>query len=308
MKLDPTSLRLFIAIVETGTIAAAAEREHIAAPAVSKRISQLEHALRTQLLSRNHKGVEPTAAGLALLSLARRAVSYLDDLHAQMLDYAGGARGLVRVFANISATTQFLPTDLASFLDRHPRVNVQLEERNSSVTVKAVAENAADVGIFTMFPHGESVETLAYEVDRLAVIVRNDHPLAKRERVRMAETLDWDFVGMRTGSSINSQLIKVATELDRQLRLRVQVTGYDALFRMVSAGLGIAVAPQNLTKLFVKRLDLTEIALDEDWAPRQLNICIRAAEGLPAAARLFVEHLQARAATRRPKASSDRPG
>lgn len=299
MKLDPTSLRLFIAIVEEGTIAAAAQREHIAAPAVSKRISQLEHALRTQLLSRTHKGVEPTAGGQALLSLARRALSYLDDLHVQMLDYAGGARGLVRVFANISAITQFLPSDLASFLERHPQINVQLEERNSSVSVKAVAENAADVGIFTMFPHGEGVETLSYEADRLAIIVRNDHPLAKRKRVRIAETLDWDFVGMRSGSAINSQLMKVASEADRQLRLRVQVTGYDALCLMVSAGLGIGVAPQNLTRLFAKRLNLTEIALDEEWAQRQLNICVRSAEGLPPAAKLFVQHLQARAAERR---------
>jgi DNA-binding transcriptional LysR family regulator len=84
LKIDPTSLRLFIAIVEEGSIAAAAEREHLAGAAVSKRITQLEYVLRTQLLSRTHKGVEPTAAGVALLNLARRAVSYLDDLHVQM--------------------------------------------------------------------------------------------------------------------------------------------------------------------------------------------------------------------------------
>jgi DNA-binding transcriptional LysR family regulator len=158
---------------------------------VSKRITQLEYVLRTQLLSRTHKGVEPTAAGVALLNLARRAVSYLDDLHVQMLDYAGGERGLVRVFANISAITQFLPTDLASFLHAHPQINVQLEERNSSVSVKAVAENAADVGIYTAFAHSEPVDRWR-EVDRLAVIARNDHPLAKRKRVRFADTLEWE--------------------------------------------------------------------------------------------------------------------
>jgi DNA-binding transcriptional LysR family regulator len=302
MRIDPTSLRLFIAIVEEGSIAAAAEREHLAAAAVSKRITQLEYVLRTQLLSRTHKGVEPTAAGVALLNLARRAVSYLDDLHVQMLDYAGGERGLVRVYANISAITQFLPTDLASFLRAYPQINVQLEERNSSVSVKAVAENAADVGIYTAFAHSEPVESLAYEVDRLAVITRNDHPLAKRKRVQFADTLEWEFVGMRTGSSINSQLGKIATELNRPLRLKIQVTGYDALCLMVSAGLGIAIAPQKLTSLFARRLDLTEIALDEPWAERQLNICVRSVDALPAATKLFVQHLQACASARRSRA------
>ena len=302
MRIDPTSLRLFIAIVEEGSIAAAAEREHLAAAAVSKRITQLEQVLRTQLLSRTHKGVEPTAAGVALLNLARRAVSYLDDLHVQMLEYAGGARGLVRVFANISAITQFLPADLASFMHAYPQINVQLEERNSAVSVKAVAENAADVGIYTAFAHGEPVESLEYEVDRLAVIARNDHPLAKRKRVRFADTLEWEFVGMRTGSSINSQLRKIATELNRPVRLKIQVTGYDALCLMVSAGLGIAIAPQKLTHLFASGLNLTEIMLDEPWAQRQLSVCVRSLDALPAATNLFVQHLQASAAHRRSNA------
>jgi DNA-binding transcriptional LysR family regulator len=296
MKIDPTSLNLFIAVVEEGTIAAAAEREHIAAPAISKRISELEDSLRTQLLSRTHKGVEPTAAGLALLNLARRAVYYLDDLHAQMADYASGTRGQVRVFANISAINQFLPADLASFLEQHPQVQVHLEERNSTVTPKAIAENAADVGIFTMMAHGQRVETLPYRSDRLCLIVRHDHPLAVLHSVRFADTLDWDYVGLRTGSAINTRLVQAAAEQDRELQLRIQVTGFDALCRMVAAGLGIAVAPANLTTLFVQGLGLKEIRLDDEWAKRELRICVRSLQALPTAARLLVEHLQARAA------------
>jgi DNA-binding transcriptional LysR family regulator len=104
---------------------------------------------------------------------------------------------------------------------------------------------------------------------------------------------------MRTGSSINSQLAKIATELNRPLRLKIQVTGYDALCLMVSAGLGIAIAPQKLTSLFARRLDLTEITLDEVWAARQLSICVRSVDALPAATKLFVQHLQACATARR---------
>lgn len=64
MKIDPVSLRLFLAVPELGTITAAAEREHIAASAVSKRISDLEAALRAQLLERSNKGIVPTPAGI----------------------------------------------------------------------------------------------------------------------------------------------------------------------------------------------------------------------------------------------------
>ncbi|WP_028220420.1 LysR family transcriptional regulator [Paraburkholderia oxyphila] len=299
MKLDPVSLNLFIAVIEEGSIAAAAEREHIAAPAISKRIAALEETLRTQLLTRRHKGVEPTAAGYALLNLSRRAVNLLDDIHAEMLDFASGVRGQVRVFSNISAITQFLPDDLATFLEAHPAVEIRLEERNSLVTVRSVAENAADVGIFTLDPHGENVETLPYEEDELSVIVRRDHPLAGRKSVRFEETLAWDFVGLRTGSAINTQLTQTAIRLQKDFRLRIQVTGYDALCLMVSSGLGIGIAPRNLTKLFVKRLGITEVPLAEPWAKRRLGIAIRKRESLSPAAESLVAHLQARAAARR---------
>ncbi|WP_322050193.1 LysR family transcriptional regulator [Paraburkholderia bannensis] len=301
MKLDPVSLSLFIAVVEEGSIAAAAEREHIAAPAISKRISALEESLRTTLLTRHHKGIEPTAAGYALLNLSRRAVNYLDDIHTEMLDYASGTRGQVRVFSNISAITQFLPDDLSTFLEGHPAVEIRLEERNSLVTLRSVAENAADVGIFTVEPHAEAVETLSYEEDELSVVVRRDHPLAGKKSVRFEETLAWDFVGLRTGSAINTQLTQVANRLQKDFRLRIQVTGYDALCLMVSAGLGIAIAPRSLTKLFVRRLGVTEVSLAEPWARRRLGIAIRNRESLSPAAEALVSHLQDRAAARRRK-------
>lgn len=300
MKLDPVSLKLFVAVVEEQGIGKAAEREHIAAAAISKRITELEISLGTKLLTRSHKGVEPTAAGIALLRLARQALHALDEVHTQMLDYASGTRGQVRLFANISAITQFLPGDLARFAEQYPEIQLHLEERNSSVTVKAVAENAADVGIYTRQPHGNDIETLPYEADELAVVLRRDHPLAMRKSLQLVDLLDWDFVGLRTGSAINSQLTEAAMRTGRMIRLRVQVTGYDALCLMVSAGLGIAIAPRHLVRLFVKRLAICEVKLAEPWARRELGICVRAHAELPAASRLLVKHLQDCAKKRKP--------
>ena len=144
MRIDPVSLQLFVAVVETGSIAAASEREHLAAAAVSRRVAELEEQLDTPLLIRHARGVEPTAAGFALRDLARQALHLLDDLPAQLRDYATGVRGQVRVFANISSITQFLPADLASFARAHPGVRIRLEESNSLDTVRAIAETGVD--------------------------------------------------------------------------------------------------------------------------------------------------------------------
>jgi DNA-binding transcriptional LysR family regulator len=292
MRLDPTSLKLFVSIVEEGTIARAGEREHLSAAAVSKRISELESALRTQLLNRTNKGVEPTAAGVALLNLARQLLNDLDDIYVQMRDYASGTRGQVRVFANISAITQFLPRELASFLHRYPDVQVHLEERISTAIVKAVVENVADIGIFTMFDHGQRIEVLPYHGDELMVIAPNDHPLAGRGRVSFADTLDHEYVGLHPGSAINLLLTKAATDLHRTFRMRMQVTGYDALCLMVEAGLGIGVLPRTVAEPYLRSLRVTAITLDEPWSRRELKICVRAYDELPVAARLLVDHLK----------------
>ncbi|HEX6703499.1 MAG TPA: LysR family transcriptional regulator [Albitalea sp.] len=292
MRIDPLSLKLFVAIVEQGSIAAAAQSNHIASAAVSKRISELEAALRTPLLSRTNKGVSPTPAGMALLHLARRLLVDLDDIAVQMRDWSGGTRGQVRVFANISAITQFLPREIGDFLARYPEVDVHLQERISSAVIKAVLDNEADVGICVASVPPPGIEVLPYHDDELVLIVPRGHALARRRRMRFADALDHDVVGLHTGSSINQQLARASLEAGRPLRLRIQVTSYDALARMVEAGLGIGVMPKAVAQPLARSLGIVVIRLDEDWTRRQLTICVRSYEALPAAARLLVDHLR----------------
>lgn len=290
VRLDPTSLALFVAVIEEGTIAAAARREHIAAAAVSTRLAALEDALGARLVQRSNRGVLPTDAGQALLSLARGALHALDDAAAQVRAISAGEGGQVRVFANISAIAQWLPADIGSFLEAHPRVQIHLEERISSAIARAVAENAADVGLFTG-PFGQGLQTFAYRSDRLALLVPRRHPLARRRAVSFAQALPFDFVGLHTGSAINLDLVRAASELQATLRLRIQVTSYDALCRMVSAGLGIGILPRAVATPYLRPLSLALLELRESWAVRELRIGVRSFDALTAGAKLFVRHL-----------------
>lgn len=137
MKLDPVSLRLFVSVIEEGTIAAAAKREHIAAAAVSKRLSELEELLNSQLLVRTNKGITPTAAGISLLYMARSVLNDLNEIVVQMHDFSHGRRGSIHVLANISAITQFMPSLLKSFMDLYPQIQITLEEKESLAITKA---------------------------------------------------------------------------------------------------------------------------------------------------------------------------
>ena len=293
MKLDPVSLRLFVAVMEESTIAAAAAREHLAASAVSRRLADLESALRVDLFTRSNKGTEPTAAAYALLNLARGVLNDLDGIASQMREYGAGVRGHVRVVANISAITQFLPAQLQRFMALHPQVDVRLEEQISSAIAQSVAENAADVGILNQGHYGDRVVQLPYRTDELVLVVPRDHALARRKSARLADALPHDFVGAHPGSAINTPLTKAASEAGLPLRLRMQVTSYDALCLMVAAGLGVGVMPRGSAALYKGTQPIRVVTLNEPWTHRQLVLCVRSGESLSSVARLLVDHLRA---------------
>ena len=294
MRLDPISLRLFIAIMEEGTISAAATREHLAPAAVSRRISELESTLGTPLFERSNKGTAATPAAHALLGLARGVLHGLDDIVEQMTGYASGLRGHVRVSANISAITQFLPEDLRSFMVLAPLVQVHLQERISTQVARAVADSTADIGILNAGSYGESLVQLPYRRDELVLVVPRGHALAARRKpVSFREALAHDIVGLHAGSAMNDLLHRGAAEAGLPLRLRMQVTSYDALCLMVDAGMGIGVLPRGSARLYLPALKIRALPLAETWAHRQLVLAVRSLEALPPAARVLVDHLKA---------------
>lgn len=112
----------------------------------------------------------------------------------------------------------------------------------------------------------------------------------------MREALAYDFVGAHTGSAINGVLTRSAAQLDLPLKLRIQVTSYDALCLMVAAGLGVGVLPRQSAALYQGSLPIQALRLDEPWAQRELVLCLRHYASLPPVARALVDHLVAPAA------------
>src|SRR3954463_15041297 len=179
-RFDLRDLQLFVAVADAGSIARAAERSHTVASAVSKRISDLEESFGTPLLVRGAKGVELTAGGHALLVRARAILHQAQQLDDEMKRHASGARGYVRVFANISAIVEFLPATLASFASKHPDIHVHLEEHVSSMIAVSVADNSADFGIVSELPVIAGLSTIPFRKDELVLVLKPDQPLAKR--------------------------------------------------------------------------------------------------------------------------------
>ncbi|HWF91007.1 MAG TPA: LysR family transcriptional regulator [Terriglobales bacterium] len=284
-------LELFVAVAEAGSIAKAAQQCHTVASAVSKRISDMEASFHTALLVRRSKGVELTPAGHALLARSRGVLTQASQLNDELAEFASGVRGHVRVFANISSIVEFLPAALASFLSKHRDVRIHLEEHVSSVTTQAVAASVADVGIVSEASAAAGLTFVPFRKDELALVVSPGHSLAARKSLHFAEALDFDFVGLHSNSSLHYLLIREAAQSGRSLKLRIQVTSFDAVCAMVAAGLGVGIMPRAAATPYIDSLGLKSITLRDAWAKRKLYLCIRSKESLSSAAREFVNHL-----------------
>ena len=291
MRFDLTTLHLFLSAVDEGSIAAAAGVNAIAPSAISRRISELEHRLNTPLLYRKTKGVEPTAAGDALVRHARNLVRLMGQMEVEMSEFSDGVRGHVRIVANSSSIAQFLPEDLSTFKADFPDIRIALREETSERCVQDVREGLADIAIFSEATSSQDLEVFVYRQDRLFVIAPSDHPLAAKNTIQFFETLQFEHVGLQPGSSLLGQLIAQAAELEKTILFAIQVTSFDGVRRMVESGLGIAILPDGVAPYPTEGGRLSVIPLSDPWATRTLYIGVREVSALPLVVRKFLTKL-----------------
>ena len=293
MLFDLTDLRLFIFIAELKSLTRAAERMHISLPAASNRVKELEARFGTRLLYRESKGVQLSPAGSTLLGHAHQLMQQVERLRGDMQQYNNGIKGHIRIFANTTAVTEFMPQVLGTFLASHPHVNVALEERLNHDIVRGVQDGTADIGVAAGPVQGQGLEIIHFSVDRLVLATSCSHPLAQAGTVSFADTLDHAHIGLHEGSTLQHFLNQVVLESGQKLNLRIQVRGFDAMCRMVEANVGIGILPQSAAARHSRSMQLALVELADPWAVRQRSVLVQKLANLPAYAQELVQLIRA---------------
>lgn len=293
--LDLTTLRLFVTVCETGNMRRASEEVNMVASAVSKRLAQLEDTVGARLLLRKRHGVAPTPAGETLLQHARSMLMSARLIERDMAGHAAGLQGRVNVLATASVMAESLADHIARFLKEpaHRNIQIDLEERISPEVVRGIREGVAALGICWDAAETGLLHTRTYTHDHLCVAVRYDHPLADRDSVLLADTLDYEHVIMPIHSAVEVMLQREASRLGKRLMHRVIVTNFEAAMRVVRADLAIAVVPREVTPLHAQAWGLKILPLTEPWARRRFVLCHRGEDTLTPAAQLLLESLSA---------------
>jgi DNA-binding transcriptional LysR family regulator len=278
MQYDLADLRVFVAIAEARNLTHGAQKVNLAPSSASHRLSSLEDAIGSSLFTRQARGVSLTKAGEALLRHSRKVFAQLEQMHADLTPFAKGLRGHIRIWANTHATHTYLPADLSTFLKNYSQVSVSLEEHTSLDIVMAVMRGEVDVGVVAEEVEGADVVLIPYRSDRLVLIVPLAHDLADLTCVQFSQVLEYPFVLLNAGSAIHTFTMNAASAQGKHLDVRIQVRSFEAVCRMVAAGVGVGLVPYSAVIDSALKNQLVVLDLHEAWAKRDLKICLKNVE------------------------------
>ncbi len=292
MRFDLVDLQLFVAVADSGSITHGAERAHLALASASARIKGLEADLGVTLVRRRRRGVELTAAGESLRDHARAIMHQVAMMQGDIASFASGVRASVHLLANTSGLSEHLPKALAAFLREYPDISIDVEERESADIVGAIAGGAADLGFAAEHALPEHFERFSFGEDRLMLVAPRRGEFATRRQIDFIEVTDCDFVGLTSATALAVHIGRHAARLGVRLRVRARLRDFDAICRMVAAGVGVAVVPEAAAKRCAQTMPVALLAIRDSWANRQLAICARSFKSLPKPAKLLVDHLR----------------
>ncbi len=291
MRFDLIDLRLFLLVVEAGSITHGAAQANMALPSASARLRGMEEAMGLPLLERGRRGVAPTPAGDALAHHARIVLRQIERMRGELGEYSKGVKGHVRLLANTAAVTEFLPGPLASYLALHPNVDIDLKERSSSETVKAVSGGFAEIGIISDAVDHGALQLLPFAVDRLVLVVPRESPLAERRHIAFAEIGRHRFIGLSAGSPLQDCLGEQALRAGHPFSFRIRLRTSEGVCRMVAQDVGLAILPESAVKRCRRSMAIRSVRLTDAWATRRLALCARRFDALPAHAGELAAHL-----------------
>jgi DNA-binding transcriptional LysR family regulator len=247
-------LRYFVMAAEEANISRAAARLNVSQPAVSRQIHDLEDELGVALFSREYNGLKLTTAGETALAHARELLRQSGALVEAMRGFGRkGKTASLKVGFIPSALPGLLAEGLKIFNRTHPKVCVQIYEMNPSEQEKALASGEIDLALLGAASPAikRHYQTRPIRHAMMAAIVPHEHPLASRSVIDLAELAHDTFISLHEKHfpSRPQIMTRLFERAGIQPEVAVHAAGLTELLGLVSAGVGVAIVPDDLIRL-----------------------------------------------------------
>lgn len=242
-------LRYFLAVAEELSFSKAALRLHIAQPAISRAIKELEEDLGVPLLARTRRSVTMTPAGSILRHETESIFQRLEETARRVRRIASGEEGELRLGYIGPPTQGFLGRILKEFRERHPRVTVVLEERTPERVWEMVAQGRLALGLTRpVLAHRTfQLHTILLRRERLCAAIPKDHPLATKDSLRWPTLADQPLVllSRREGASLHDAVLAACRRARFTPKLAHTPSLLTTVFSYVEAGAGIGIVTES---------------------------------------------------------------
>jgi DNA-binding transcriptional LysR family regulator len=246
-------LRYFVAVADELNFTRAAERLHLSQPALSKQIRGLEATLHAQLFRRDRRQVELTAAGTALLAVARSLLGDWDDGIAVVGDAAAQDARVLRVGTLTSIGRALYPEITDQFAKRQPGWQVELHTCGWGDPTAGLRDRAADAAFVWLPIDAPELETEVLATERRFVAVSARHPLADRQSIEFSEIADEPVAALPVSAgSQRAFWLAIDARAGRPPRVAAEVSAADEKLEIVSSGAAITLLAEGNASIYAR--------------------------------------------------------
>ena len=192
-------LEILLAVHRTGSITAASEALHLTQPTVSMQMKKLVDAIGLPLYDQLGRKLVFTEAGEAVVVSAREILQSLENLDMTLSDFKGLKAGTLRLGV-VTTSKYFIPHLLGDFCHRYPDIDVEMNVANRRQVLERLDQGLDDFYVFSHPPEDDGVELHGFLPNPLVAIAPEDHPLAAKERIALAEFARYPFLMREPGS------------------------------------------------------------------------------------------------------------
>ena len=283
MDISYRQVQAFVAIADLRSFRAAGERIGLSQPALSLAIKSLEQRLGGPLIDRRARVCELTEEGAAFYPAAARLLSDWDAAVEDARSLFAMERGRVSVAALPSVAAGHFPTVLSNYLERHPRIDVEIFDVIAERVLQLVRDRRADFGLSVRPPEGAGVDFDPLLRERFVVVHPIAHPIARRGRATAAELLDYPFVALSRSSSVRRAFDAALEGEPLTLRPRIEVEQLSTAATLVVKGRGLTAVPEACLPL-MRVHGLSAVPLEKPEIAREIGILTMAGRRLSVAA------------------------
>ena len=309
-------LEMFVAVVEEGSVRAAAERVFRTQPAVSIAVSKLEREFDAPLFDRSKRHeYRLTQVGEALYAHATRMLSLRSETVSVVGDIRNLRLGRLRIGANESVSLHLLPKLAQSFLTEHSGIRMEVKCERSKSLLADLKDRKLDLALLSYRPDDKELDAKFIMRDELVLITSPTHPFASKQRVNIQDLSEESLMVMDVSetSPWHQKIADVFIQFKAPLHLTVENAPIETIKKMVAIGLGVGFVPLMSVGEEKARGELAVVEVHgfhierSVWLVRRRAIQSPGAKAFMQTAAAFGEQLRERGPAMMPKVERSSP-